>query len=143
SPTNVREGASTKSNVLTKIPRGTILSVQTFSKNWYSYTAMINGKRQTGYIHKKHVKKTITTNYNLTLDKAVQLQMTVARPKPQTDRYIGYVFKKYIDENHKVTAPALHYRTGPGTQYASLGTIPSGTQVKVLYQVGDWYAVEF
>src|SRR5690606_7254621 len=95
SPTNVREGASTKSNVLTKIPRGTILSVQTFSKNWYSYTAMINGKRQTGYIHKKHVKKTITTNYNLTLDKAVQLQMTVARPKPQTDRYFGYVFKKY------------------------------------------------
>lgn len=55
SPTNVRVGASTKANVLTKIPRGTLLKLKTFSKNWYSYTATINGKRQTGYIHRKHV----------------------------------------------------------------------------------------
>lgn len=55
SPTNVRVGASTKANVLTKIPRGTLLKLKTFSKNWYSYTATINGKLQTGYIHRKHV----------------------------------------------------------------------------------------
>ena len=40
----------------------------------------------------------------------------------------------------KVTATPLYYRTGPGTQYPSKGTLVKGTIVTVL-ETGQWLKV--
>src|SRR5699024_5169874 len=55
SPTNVRAGASTKSKVIKKLPIGSVENYETFSKNWNKITVNVNGKKEIGYIHKKHV----------------------------------------------------------------------------------------
>src|SRR5690606_6913098 len=61
--TNIRVGASTKSNVLRKVPIGHVMSMKTFSKNWYEVT--IGG--QIGYIHRKHVTAVKTKPVDATL----------------------------------------------------------------------------
>ena len=40
-----------------------------------------------------------------------------------------------------VTADALNFRTGPGTQYGTHGLAYLGTQVNILGEEGDWYKV--
>src|SRR5699024_4336248 len=71
SPTNVRAGASTKSKVLLKLSPGEIIDVKTFSKNWYTFTKEIDGKKQTGYIHKKHVDDANTKTFQGTAKKKI------------------------------------------------------------------------
>src|SRR5699024_3326730 len=55
STTNVRARASTKSKVIKKLPIGSVENYETFSKNWNKITVNVNGKKEIGYIHKKHV----------------------------------------------------------------------------------------
>lgn len=38
---------------------------------------------------------------------------------------------------------ALHFRTGPGTDYEIIGYLHSGDQVEIIEQSGDWYKVTF
>lgn len=140
SPTNVRVGASTKSNVLTKIPKGTLIDVTTFSKNWYSYTATINGKRQTGYIHRKHVGSTIRTNYNLALTEALNIQMKVS---PLTDKKYGWVAKQYINSQNKVTASTLNVRYAPNENSSILGKLSNGATVTIRDEYNGWYLIDF
>ena len=80
------------------------------------------------------------TNYNLTLDEAVKIQMRV---NPQTDQYYAYVSKNYIDKNNTVTASALNVRSGPGTNYSIIGTLSKGTKVDILGESGNFYAIEY
>ncbi|WP_230200226.1 SH3 domain-containing protein [Bacillus niameyensis] len=42
--------------------QGTILKYTTFTTNWYSATVYVNGKKQTGYIHKSDVETAIPAN---------------------------------------------------------------------------------
>ncbi len=60
-PTNIRELASTKSKVLTSLPIGTIIDLETFSDNWYEATAKVDGKVIKGFIHHKHIGDTVET----------------------------------------------------------------------------------
>ncbi len=41
----------------------------------------------------------------------------------------------------EVTASALNVRTGPGTSYSIITTIPQGTQVEITDVRGNWYKV--
>lgn len=76
SPTNVRAGASTKSKVINKIDLGTVISVKTFSKNWYEITTKVNGENKKGYLHRKHIgtKAVKNTKYNISLNEALNIQ---------------------------------------------------------------------
>lgn len=138
SPTNVRARASTESEVIGTFRAGQEITIKTFSNYWYEVT--ISGK--TGYIHKNHVgdPKDIKTNYNITLDEALAIQMKTA---PQTDQKYGWVSKDYI-QNKKVTADSgLHVRIGPGSNFTSLGTLSKGTNVVILDEYNGWYAIDY
>lgn len=65
SPTNVRSRASTKASILTSFPIGSVINYQTFSTYWYEISTTINGKKVTGYIHKKHVENADSNQNNL------------------------------------------------------------------------------
>lgn len=65
-PTAVYKNASTQSSWKT-YEEGSILKYRTFSSNWYEATVYVNGKRQTGYIHKSHVENVIPENERKTL----------------------------------------------------------------------------
>src|SRR5699024_3369723 len=54
--TSVYTRASTSSGARKSYPAGSILKYYTYSKNWYKTGVYINGKKQTGYIHKSHVE---------------------------------------------------------------------------------------
>lgn len=54
--TKVYKLASTKAAAWKSYSQGTILKYKTFTSNWYQATVKINGKWQTGYIHKSHVE---------------------------------------------------------------------------------------
>src|SRR5690625_1300929 len=56
SSTTVYTNASTQSGALRSYPAGSILKYYTYSKDWYRTGVYINGKKQTGYIHKSHVE---------------------------------------------------------------------------------------
>ena len=139
SPTNVREGASTKSNVLTKVKRGKILNVQTFSKNWYSIN--ING--QTGYIHKKHVVEPEHFTFegfaakpktNIRVSPSTKSEIltsvtkgTVIQYKLYNDHWyktdvvingkqtVGYIHKKHLIEKPTVYIDPGHGGSDPGS----------------------------
>ena len=54
-PTKVYERASTNSRIIETYPKGSIISYKTFSTYWYQVTVSVNGRNQTGYIHRNHV----------------------------------------------------------------------------------------
>ncbi|MBS3336809.1 hypothetical protein KCW11_13430, partial [Staphylococcus aureus] len=53
------------SNVLKTYSAGSLLKYKTFTSNWYQATVIINGKRQTGYIHKDHVENAVSNQNTL------------------------------------------------------------------------------
>lgn len=44
-------------------------------------------------------------------------------------------------QHRKVIASSLNVRTGAGTNYELIGSIPEGTEVEVLYDAGEWSQV--
>ncbi len=53
----------------------------------------------------------------------------------------GASFAYRMPSKGEVTAVALNVRTGPGTSYSILTTIPQGTQVQIVGISGNWYKV--
>ncbi|MEI3607575.1 SH3 domain-containing protein [Pseudogracilibacillus sp. SE30717A] len=138
SPTNVRSRASTQADVIGTFRAGQEITLKTFSTFWYEVT--INGK--TGYIHKNHVgdPKDIRTNYNITLDEALAIQM---KATPQTDKKYAWVSKTYINNNKVIAESGLNVRIGPGSNFKSLGTLLNGTTVNILDEYNGWYAIDY
>ena len=65
-PTKVYRTASTTASALKSYANGSILSYRTFSTNWYQATVYVNGKKYTGYIYKKDVENSVSTQKILT-----------------------------------------------------------------------------
>lgn len=89
------------------------------------------------------------TQYNLTLEEMLNIQMT---KNPQTDLYRNnksYVHSSYIQLDNTdptkgtVTATTLNVREGAGTSYWVVGTLKLGNVVKIISKVGDWYEIQF
>ena len=59
----------------------------------------------------------------------------------------GYVSAGYVeivsDGSIKETTASVNFRSGPGTSYESLGTLPAGTLVEVLAESGSWAQVRY
>ncbi len=80
SPTNVRAKASTKANVIHTFSVDSIVEYKTFSTYWHEVTIEVNGKKQTGYIHKNHLGKADSKTF-----RGVTLKSpTTIRVKPST-----------------------------------------------------------
>ena len=114
-----------------------------------TYTIVDEGKNyvkiifadRIGYVNKKHLSSggVKYSNYNLSLDEALQIQMKVV---PQTDKKYAWVSKDYI-QNNRVNATSLNVRTGPGTKYGIVGRLSNGSTVKIIDEYSGWYAIEF
>ena len=65
SPTKVYQKTSTGAKVLKSYKSGSILKYKTFTSDWYEATVYINGKPNTGYIHKSHVEVPVKNQINL------------------------------------------------------------------------------
>lgn len=52
---------------------------------------------------------------------------------------IAYAYR--MPSKGEVTASALNVRTGPGTNYTIITTIPQGTPVEITDVRGNWYKV--
>jgi len=92
----------------------------------------------------KEIKKAASginyNTYDLTLDVALNIQMTAS---PQTDQKYAYVSKTYIDKNNKVTASSLNVRKGASTAFKKVGTLKKGDKVSIISEYNGWYVIEF
>ncbi|GAA0105716.1 hypothetical protein UT300013_23400 [Paraclostridium sordellii] len=62
----------------------------------------------------------------------------------------GYVSARYLSENSEenikimyTTADRLNVRSGPGTNYNTVGTLPKGSKVEVVEEINGWAKIKF
>lgn len=58
-----------------------------------------------------------------------------------TAEEIAFAIKVFLSDEYYVTARALNYRAGPGTDFAKYGSFSYGTVLSALEEYGDWYYV--
>lgn len=115
---NFRSGPATSYSSLGKFPNGASVSVLGQSGAWYQVS--YNGR--TGYVHGDYLR--ITTGGGAT---------TPTQAPPQ-ENGIG---------KGVVRASSLNVRSGPGTGYSRVGSLPNGASVTVLSQSGGWYQIRY
>ena len=113
---NLRSGAGTGYSIYLTVPQGaTITVLDTSNPNWYK----VKYSSYTGYMSSQYIQ--------------IQKAATPTPAPTPTPKPIGTA---------KTTA-ALNIRKGPGTSYASLGVLPSGTTVTVIEKCSNgWYRVK-
>jgi mannosyl-glycoprotein endo-beta-N-acetylglucosaminidase len=160
---NMRSAASTSASVITKISRGTVVTIHSQENGWSKVSA--NG--QVGYVSTQYLSTTevnntgklngtITksaVNYELSLNDFTNIQMAV---KPQTDKkYTTYiredalVFKNSeLPTAGTVNGDVWNVRGGAGTNYWVVGQVTDGQTLQILSKTKDengyiWYEIQF
>ena len=112
SPTRVYSYASTGAKVLKSYSRGTVLQYKTFTSGWYEATVYINGKPTKGYIKKDDVGSKITTNYNISLNTAIAMQMNVSPKIDGAGEVAATVnqVRNYLDPENFINDPREMYQ---------------------------------
>lgn len=116
---NFRSGPATSYSSLGKFPNGASVSVLGQSGAWYQVS--YNGR--TGYVHGDYLR--ITTGGG---------GSTAPTQAPPAAEGIGVGI---------VRASSLNVRSGPGTGYSRVGSLPNGASVTVLSQSGGWYQIRY
>jgi len=157
---NMRANPSTNAAIITKLARGTIVTVQSVENNWAMVTA--NGK--TGYVSVLYlsdaapfnpnatggnIEKTVE-NYNISLSDMVKLQMAV---NPQTDKdYYTFIRSDALTltgpSTGIVNGSGWNLRGGAGTDYWVVGQVKNHDTLQILAVVTDdkgmeWYQVAY
>ncbi|RST72472.1 mannosyl-glycoprotein endo-beta-N-acetylglucosamidase, partial [Siminovitchia acidinfaciens] len=160
---NMRSEPSTNAAIITKLASGTAVKYHSEANGWARVTA--NG--QTGYVSTQYLssgsnapgdldngtKTTEYSNYNLTLDEMVKIQMAAT---PQTDKkYQTYIREDALrldslanPKSGTVKSGNWNVRTGAATSFSAVGLVQSGTNMKILSSVKGadgytWYQVEY
>ncbi len=92
-PLNLRKSASTSAKVLTKLSKGTTVTVKSISSNWYKVTCKKSGQSYTGWVSSKYVS--LKEDLTLSVGKTKTLKPTV-KPSNTTDTV------KYKSGNSKI-----------------------------------------
>ena len=108
---NVRSGPSTSHSVVTKLTRGTAVTVHSTSNGWSKIT--VNGV--SGYVSSQYLSDT----------------------KPSTPSE-GNNSGSQTATTKYVTANSLNVRSGAGTNYSKVGSLSKGTQVTVHSTSNGW-----
>ncbi len=114
---NFRSGAGTGYALLGTIPRNALLTVEEVSGSWFRVT--FDGR--TGWISSNYAKK-----------------YTAPQPSENTNTVAAVGDKVEI-----TNTDAVNFRTGAGTGYSLIGTIPRGTILSILEISGNWFRVEY
>ena len=121
-PTNVYQLPSTKSKVMRKYNKGTILKYYDYSPNWYISQITVAGKLQTIYIRKDDTSAEQLSHYSITLDEAVAMQMRQTNPPPLTDKpgdllkYTDFLYWHQLSSKsnwYNATAEQVRYYMDP------------------------------
>ncbi len=112
---NLRSGMSLSNSILLTIPKGTTLTVESVSGSW----AKVSYSGKTGYVSTNYLKNVASSTP----------APTPTQPVSNTDI--------------RKTTANLNLRSGAGTTYSILVTIPSNTTLTVLSQSGGWAKVSY
>ncbi|QWG85120.1 enterotoxin EntFM [Bacillus mycoides] len=110
---NVRSGAGTGHNVISKVKSGQVLQVLGQENGWFKVS--VNG--QTGYVS----GDLVTTGGN---------KGTTTTVQQGTGTYT-------------VNVSSLNVRTGPSASHTVLGSVNKGKTVQVVGEVQDWFKINF
>mgnify|MGYP003811620125 CR=1 FL=1 len=121
---NLRTGPGTKYKVILTIPKGKQVTATEKSGSWYkvSYSYTSKGKKytKTGWVSGSYLKKASSSGSSASASGTTKITKTVYQ-----------------------TTANLNMRTGPGTKYKVILTIPKGKQVTATEKSGNWYKVSY
>ncbi|MCM3570725.1 SH3 domain-containing protein [Neobacillus mesonae] len=157
---NMRDAASTKAAIITKLARGTIVKVKSEANGWSQVVA--NGK--TGYVSSQYLSdkapfnpntasgniEKLYENYDINLEDMTKLEMAA---NPQTDKK----YDTYIRSDALIlTSPASgtvngigwNIRGGAGANFWNVGQVNNKETLQILGKVKgndgyDWYKVAY
>lgn len=113
---NVRSTASTGSDVVTWVCDGDEIELNKVGSEWTKITVLRNGK--SGYIKNKYV-----------------LELPKNPSAPETPSKSGAA------QAGTVTGKGVNVRKGPGSGYAKVTSLASGSKLRIWSQSGNWYFV--
>lgn len=115
-PLNVRILPSIESDLLTKIPKGTAVTIISEEGDWFK----VRYSNIEGYVSKQYI---LFGDDNITIEE-----------NDSQNNIIGIV----ITENDP-----LNVRISPSIESQKIGTVPKGGQVSIIAENGDWYEIEY
>ncbi|WP_413304948.1 SH3 domain-containing protein [Bacillus sp. 1P10SD] len=157
---NLRADASSSAPIISKLARGTIVTVYSEVNGWANVTA--NG--QTGYVSSQYLSTTepfnpnttggtiekIYQSYNISLTDMVKMQMASS---PQTDKKYSTFIREdaltLIDTaTGIVTGTGWNVRGGAGSKYWVIGQVNNQDKLQILSKVKgtdgfDWYQINY
>ncbi|MCQ6277697.1 SH3 domain-containing protein [Bacillus sp. EB600] len=157
---NMRSAAANSASVITKLARGTIVSVLSEENGWARITA--NGAA--GYVSSKYLLSSepfnpilnsgepekAYQNYTISLSDMTKIQMAVS---PQTDKkYDSYIRADALtltgSSSGTVRGTSWNIRGGAGTNYWVVGKVTNSDTLQILSKEkgtdgNDWYRVNF
>lgn len=150
--TKVYSRASKSSSVLKSYKFGSKMKYNSYTPNWHWVTVKVNGKWETGYVHKNDVGfiaiDHANTSYNITLNQMIEAQANISPGTSSskvsyTDMYVHKsALKKDKDGKWAITGKNIDVRSGPSNRDPIIGTIDKdkvNDPITVYRQVGDYY----
>lgn len=114
SSTNVYTGTSKNSDVLRSYSLGHNLIFRSYTTNWYEATVYLNGKQNTGYIHKDDIFINSGNEHEVS----------------------------EIKQGIISVASNLNVRSGPGTSHSKIGELANASLVSIISQESNgWYII--
>jgi mannosyl-glycoprotein endo-beta-N-acetylglucosaminidase len=157
---NMRTEPTTSATIMTKLSRGTVVTVYSEENDWARITA--NG--QTGYVSSQYLSTIEPYNpstsdkndektfeqYQISLKDLTDIQMAV---KPQIDKkYQTYIREDALvltsSSSGTVKGTSWNVRGGAGTDYWVVGTVKNGTTLPIISKImGNdgyyWYQIDY
>lgn len=129
---NVRSGAGTNHSALGLIYQNASVTVIGQEGDWYKVSCIINGAAKEGYVSAEFI--TIVDDNNGGNNGGNNNNGGGNNGGNNSGAIV-------VGTSGVVTADALNFRTGPGTEHSTYGLAYLGTQVNILGEEGDWYKV--
>lgn len=108
---NLRSGASTSTGIIGVLYKGTSVTINGTSGDWYKVTVNVGGTSKSGYVHSNYITKD------------------------------GSSTGTSVSGSGVVNVNGLNVRSGPSTSSSVIGSVNSGTKVTIKEKLGDWYKV--
>jgi N-acetylmuramoyl-L-alanine amidase/uncharacterized protein YraI len=123
----MRSGAGTSYSILLTIPKSSVLKVEAVSGTW----AKVSYSGKTGYV---------STAYLVSASAPAPAPAPVPEPAPTPEPTPE---PAPVAEDWRTTTANLNMRSGAGTSYSIILTVPSGTKLRVEAISGTWAKVSY
>ena len=112
---NIRSGAGTNYSIIGSLPSKASVQILETLNGWYK----IKYNNLTGYVSSQYVS--VNTSSDTSLN------------SPSTQNKVGTV----------TASPSLNIRSGAGTNYSIIGSLPSKASVQILETLNGWYKIKY